>query len=78
MDHFEILGDVRGHKYKNRHTAAFLKKFLVFSKTAHLLQKSAFLGVFGTLRKNGSNDLSKILKKCSCLKFLKNVEGIVF
>ena len=39
MDRFEILGDVRGKKYKNRHTAAFLKNFRVFSKTAHLLQK---------------------------------------
>ena len=39
MDHSEILGDVRGQKSKNHHMAAFLKKFLVFSKIAHLLQK---------------------------------------
>ena len=65
MDHSEIVGDVRGQKSKNRHTAAFLKKFLVFSKTAHLLEKkNAFLGVFGILRKNRCNDLSKILRKC--------------
>jgi hypothetical protein len=36
MDHSEILGDVRGQKSNNYHTAALLKKILVFSKTAHL------------------------------------------
>ena len=65
MDRFEILGDVRGKKYKNRHTAAFLKNVLVFSKTTHLLQKR----IFCTLQKNGSKDLSKTLTKCrgNCL-----------
>ena len=61
MDHFEILGDARGQKYKNRHTAAFLKKIPRFLENRSFVAKKR---VFCTLQKNGSKDLSKTLTKC--------------
>ncbi len=63
-DHSEILGDVRGQKYKNGSTAAFFKNILVYSKTAHLLQKNTYFEVFGILRINRSKYFAKILLKC--------------
>ena len=68
MDHSEILGDARGQKSKNRHTAAFLKKVIVFSKTAHLCENKLFFTIFCCFR-----DFAKKPLRGYFFKFCQNV-----